>query len=163
MDRMTSFEGDTGPYLQYAHARLCSIIRKAEVSQEELERADLSLLMESIATELLRALSQWPDVLQQSFETQEPVTVLMYLFKMTHVLSSSYDHLNVIKSEPELKVARLTLYTYARQVIHNGMRILGLTPVERHVKHPPGCQSKPTNSQIGCSQRHNENQVKKTE
>jgi len=53
------------------------------------------------------------------------------LFKMTHSLSSSYDHLQVVGSEPELKKARMALYTCARQVLHNGMRLLGLTPVER--------------------------------
>lgn len=53
---MTSFEGDTCLTLQYAHARLCSIIRKAEFSQEELELANLSLLEETYATELLRVL-----------------------------------------------------------------------------------------------------------
>jgi len=131
MDRMTSFEGDTGPYLQYAHARLCSITRKAELSHEELLSADLTLLKEKHAVDLVRALAQWPDVFQNTVKTQEPVTVLTYLFKMTHSLSSSYDHLQVVGSEPELKKARMALYTCARQVLHNGMRLLGLTPVER--------------------------------
>jgi arginyl-tRNA synthetase len=43
LDRMTSYEGDTGPYLQYAHARLSSITRKAELSLEDLLHADFSL------------------------------------------------------------------------------------------------------------------------
>lgn len=131
MDRMTSFEGDTGPYLQYAHARLCSITRKAELTHEELLSADFTLLKEKHAVDLVRALSQWPDVFQNTVKTQEPVTVITYLFKMTHSLSSSYDHLQVVGSEPELKKARMALYTCARQVLHNGMRLLGLTPVER--------------------------------
>lgn len=131
MERMTSFEDDTGPYLQYAHARLCSIIRKSNVGQDKLERADLSLLTETYATDVLRIMSQWSDVLQLSFKTQEPVTILTYLFKMTHILSSSYDHLNILKSETELKLARLTLYACAKQILHNGMSILGSSPVER--------------------------------
>jgi len=131
MDRMTSFEGDTGPYLQYAHARLCSITRKAELTHEELLSADFALLKEKHAVDLVRALAQWPDVFQNTVKTQEPVTVLTYLFKMTHSLSSSYDHLQVVGSEPELKKARMALYTCAKQVLHNGMRLLGLTPVER--------------------------------
>jgi arginyl-tRNA synthetase len=133
MDRMCSFEGDTGPYLQYAHARLCSIMRKAELSSAELLSADLSLLREPHAVDLIRSLAQWPDVFQNTLKTLEPVTVLTYLFKMSHALSSSYDHLQVVGSEPELKKARLALYTCARQVLNNGMRLLGLTPVERLV------------------------------
>ena len=54
MDRMTSFEGDTGPYLQYAHARLCSITRKAAISDDELLSADFSLLTEEHAVDLDR-------------------------------------------------------------------------------------------------------------
>ena len=131
LERMTSFEGDTGPYLQYAHARLCSITRKAGLSSEELASADLSLLTEDKAIDLVRALCQWPDVVQNTLKTLEPVTVLSYLFKMTHMLSSSYDKLKVVGSEPELKKARMALYEAARQVLHNGMRILGLNPVER--------------------------------
>lgn len=128
---MTSFEGDTGPYLQYAHARLSSITRKAGVSPQEIASADLSLLTEDKAIDLVRALSQWPDVVQNTLKTLEPVTVLSYLFKMTHMLSSSYDKLKVVGSEPELKKARMALYEAARQVLHNGMKLLGLNPVER--------------------------------
>lgn len=128
---MTSFEGDTGPYLQYAHARLCSIGRKAGVLAEDLDSADLSLLTESHAVNLVRALSSWPDVVQNTLKTLEPVTVLAYLFKMTHMLSSSYDVLKVVGSEPEVKKARMALYEAARQVLNNGMKLLGLNPVER--------------------------------
>lgn len=128
---MTSFEGDTGPYLQYAHARLCSIRRKADLSDEELATADLSLLTEAHATDLVRLLSQWPDVVQNTLKTLEPTTILTYLFKMTHALSSSYDHLRIVGSEKELKKARMALYDGARIVLNNGMTLLGLSPVER--------------------------------
>lgn len=129
---MNSFEGDTGPYLQYAHARLCSITRKASLSEEEIDSADLSLLTESHAVELVRVLAQWPDVVQNTLnKTLEPTTILTYLFKMTHVLSSSYDHLRIVGSEPGLMKARLALYRTAHIVLNNGMCLLGLTPVER--------------------------------
>lgn len=128
---MTSVEGDTGPYLQYAHARLCSIFRKAEMDLSTLESADLSLLQEETAIRLLRVLIQWPDVMLNTYKTLEPSTILTYLFKMTHALSSSYNHLQIVGSEPELKKARMALYETARQVLHNGMRLLGLNPVER--------------------------------
>ena len=117
--------------MQYAHARLCSIARKAQLSAEDLETADLSLLTETHAINLVRVLASWPDQMSQAVKTLEPATVLTYLFKMTHMLSSSYDHLQVASSEPELKKARMALYEAARQVLNNGMRLLGLTPVER--------------------------------
>lgn len=131
MDAMTSFEGDTGPYLQYAHARLCSIVRKAGIPEEELTSADTSLLSESHATQLMRVMAQYPDVLANTLKTLEPTTIMTYLFKLTHTLSSSYDHLRIVGREPELMKARLALYVGARTIIHNGMTLLGLSPVER--------------------------------
>lgn len=128
---MTSFEGDTGPYLQYAHARLCSMTRKSELNVDELPSANFDLLTEKHAVDLCRLLAQWPDVLINTAKTQEPVTVLSYLFRMTHMLSSSYDVLKVIGSEPDVKMARMALYASARQVLNNGMRVLGLKPVQR--------------------------------
>lgn len=131
INRMTSFEGDTGPYLQYAHARLCSIARRAELTPEDLASADLSLLTEKHAVEVVRSLAQWPDVFVNTLKTQEPVTVLTYLFKMTHLLSSSYEQLSVVRAQGDLKKARGALYECARQVLGNGMRLLGLDPVDR--------------------------------
>ncbi|CAI6340910.1 unnamed protein product [Periconia digitata] len=137
MDRMCSFEGDTGPYLQYAHARLCSIRRKVIAAHPDIESLDLStvadftLLKEPQATVLVRELASWPDVLLNTIRSQEPSTVLTYLFKMSHALSASYDHLQIVGSEREVLLARLALYTAARQVLNNAMRLLGLNPVER--------------------------------
>ncbi|KAK4118410.1 arginyl-tRNA synthetase [Parathielavia appendiculata] len=131
MDAMTSFEGDTGPYLQYAHARVSSIRRRANLSDEDLASADLSLLTEAHAVNIVRLLAQWPDTVQTTLRTLEPTTVLTYLFKMTHALSSSYDHLQVVGSERELMKARMALYDAAHTVLGTGMRLLGLSPVER--------------------------------
>lgn len=129
---MTSFEGDTGPYLQYAHARLCSMLRKSELKLEDLNSADLTLLSEEHAVDIVRLLAQWPDVVLNASKTLEPTTILTYLFRMTHTLSSGYDVLKVVGSEPEVKKARMALYESARQVLNNGMRLLGLNPVERY-------------------------------
>ncbi|OXV10503.1 hypothetical protein Egran_01736 [Elaphomyces granulatus] len=132
LEAMTSFEGDTGPYLQYAHARLCSMTRKSGLKPEDLVAADLSLLTETHAIDLVRLLSQWPDVVLNSAKTMEPMTVLTYLFRMTHILSSGYDVLKVLGSEHEVAKARMALYESARQVLHNGMRLLGFSPVDRY-------------------------------
>lgn len=131
MNRMTSFEGDTGPYLQYAHARLCSITRKAGIPEDELSDADFSLLIGDNAILVIRSLAQWPDVFQQTLKTREPITVLTYLFRMTHVVSSSYHTEQVVGSDLPIKKARLAMYNCARQVLNNGMKLLGLNPVER--------------------------------
>ena len=129
---MTSFEGDTGPYLQYSHARLCSIFLKADVPAPEIESANLDLLLDSQhAINIVRLIAQYPDTIQNTLKTLEPTTVLTYLFRLTHAVNSSYDVLQVVGSERGLMRARLALYDAARSVINSGMRLLGLTPVER--------------------------------
>lgn len=128
---MTSFEGDTGPYLQYSHARLCSILLKANVPTSEIESANLDLLMEPHAINIVRFIAQFPDTVQNTLKTLEPTTILTYLFRLTHAINSSYDVLKVIGSEPELMKARVALYDAGKSVINNGMRLLGLTPLER--------------------------------
>ncbi|KAH8802511.1 arginyl-tRNA synthetase [Xylogone sp. PMI_703] len=133
LERMTSFEGDTGPYLQYAHARLCSIQRKAGLTRDQLLQADFSLLSEPHAVDLVRILAQYPDVVGHTFKTLEPTTILTYLFRLTHQLSSSYDILRVIGAPEGMAttIARAALYEAARQTIYCGMTLLGLSPVER--------------------------------
>ncbi|KAK0279025.1 arginyl-tRNA synthetase [Friedmanniomyces endolithicus] len=142
MKRMTSFIGDTGPYLQYSHARVCSMARKANVPREAIETADFTLITAKEGVELVRALAQWPDVFLNTYKTREPVTVLTYLFRMAHMLSSCYDAkdagnrnaktMSVMYAESEEKKAALMgLYEAARQVLGNGMRLLGLKPLER--------------------------------
>ncbi|KAF2251649.1 putative Arginyl-tRNA synthetase, cytoplasmic [Trematosphaeria pertusa] len=131
IDTMTSFEGDTGPYLQYSHARLCSILLKAAVPTSEIESANLDLLVEPHAIKVVRLIAQFPDTIQNTLKTLEPTTVLTYLFRLTHAINSSYDVLQVVGSERELMKARLALYDAAKSVINNGMRLLGLTPLDR--------------------------------
>lgn len=131
-ERMLSFEGDTGPYLQYAHSRLRSVERNAAtITPDKWVSADFSLLTEPAAILLVRLLAQYPDVLRNALKTHEPATVVTYLFKLTHQVSSCYDVLWVAGQTEELATARLALYAAARQVLYNGMRLLGLTPVER--------------------------------
>lgn len=131
-ERMTSFEGDTGPYLQYAHSRLKSVERNScNITPDKWVNSDFSLLTEPAAVTLVRILSQYPDVLRNAIKTHEPATVVTYLFKLTHQVSSCYDVLWVAGQTEELATARLSLYAAARQVLNNGMNLLGLTPVDR--------------------------------
>lgn len=130
-DRMLSFEGDTGPYLQYAHSRLSSVQRKAGIADDKLKSANFDLLTEESAASLIRTLAQYPDVIKRALKTGEPSTVVTYLFNLTHIVSLCYDTLWVAGQEEELATARLALYASAKQVLYNGMVLLGLTPVER--------------------------------
>jgi arginyl-tRNA synthetase len=131
MKKMTAFEGVTGPYLQYSHARLFSIIKKAGVSQSEIAAADLNLLTEPAAINIVRLLIQYPDTLQKGMASYEPTNVLTYLLRLARAVHHSYASLRVIGSEREVMIARLALYDATRAVLVHGLRLLGLSPIER--------------------------------
>lgn len=131
-DRMLSFEGDTGPYLQYAYSRLCSIERKANIPYQRLLDADMSVIIEPVGIDLMRVMATYPDVVMNALKTQEPSNIVTFLFKMTHVVSSCYEVLWVAGQDERIAIPRLALYVSARHVLGNGMRMLGLTPVERY-------------------------------
>lgn len=131
---MKSFEGDTGPYLQYAHVRLASLARK----NPELfplpppSEIDTSLLIEPAAREITFLLGTYPDVVKTALKTHEPSGVVTFLFRLSHAISSAWETV-VIKSEADVekKKARMWLYLCARDVLGAGMRLLSIRPLDR--------------------------------
>jgi len=131
-ERMTSFEGDTGPYLQYTHARLCSMERKAADQGILINpNANLSLLVEKEASEMFTVIGKYPSFVLQSYNVTEPCVVVNYLFTLCHAVSGALEKLRVLGSEKTVGEARLLLYHCARITIGNGIKLLGLVPLER--------------------------------
>lgn len=88
LERMTSWEGDTGAYLQYAHVRLCSVERKAldqaglKIEEmQDLEGIKVELLSEPKVKEIVFMLACYPDIVRTAFKTYEPCTIVSYCFK----------------------------------------------------------------------------------
>ncbi|RCH86324.1 hypothetical protein CU097_007689 [Rhizopus azygosporus] len=129
MERMCTFEGDTGPYIQYAHARLYSIERRSGI--EINHNADLSLLTEPQAIDLIRTVSQYPDLVKSLLNGYEPCNVVTYAFKLSHDISACFENLWVKGADPAVAEARLLMYWAARTTLGNAMRMLGLRPLER--------------------------------
>ncbi|KAG6841007.1 hypothetical protein C0991_002637, partial [Blastosporella zonata] len=134
LQRMTSFEGDTGAYLQYAHVRLCSVPRKAApalILRDHPTLIDTSLLTEPKARELAFLLASYPDIVKTAAKNYEPSTIVSFCFRLSHVVSSAWETLIVIGQEEEVAQARLLLFTCARVVLASGMRLLSLIPIDR--------------------------------
>ena len=134
VERMTSFEGDTGPYLQYAHVRLSSMERKNPelLPLPPISEIDVSLLNEPKARDIVFHLGTYPEAVRMALKTREPSGIVTYCMKLSHLISSAWDVLQV-KGEPNLNraKARLWLFICARDVLGAGMRLLTLTPLER--------------------------------
>ena len=128
---MLAAEGDTGVYLQYAHARFASIGRKSGLTPADAQSADLSLLVEPHAFVVLRCLAEYPEMVRTSLKISEPSTIVTYLFKITHLASTAYETLIVRGAEPEVSKARYAVYLGVQTVLANGMKLLGLSPLER--------------------------------
>ncbi|KAF9445696.1 arginyl-tRNA synthetase [Macrolepiota fuliginosa MF-IS2] len=134
-DRMLSFEGDTGPYLQYAHVRLASIGRKNPhlLPLPPPSQINTDLLAEyPQAREIVFLLGSYPDVVLTALKTQEPSGVVTFLFRLAHAISSAWDVV-VVLGEKDLEKARAKMFLFekAREVIAAGMRLLSIRPLER--------------------------------
>ncbi|MBS3764772.1 MAG: arginine--tRNA ligase, partial [Planctomycetes bacterium] len=134
-DRMLDFEGDTGPYVQYAHARLCSILRNAE--EEVTPSADCSKLTLSDEWVLVRMLEEYPKKVQAAARKREPSVVANYLLELCSQFSTYYSAgmrepaRRVLCEDPDVRAPRLLLVDAVRHVIGNGLDLLGVDAPDR--------------------------------
>ncbi|XP_068198172.1 probable arginine--tRNA ligase, mitochondrial isoform X2 [Antennarius striatus] len=128
-DRMLQAHGDTGVFLQYTHARLCSLIKRNE--GVEASAFDPSLLLQQTSVAILQHLLRYDEVLYQSTQDLQPKHLVNFLLKLSHLIASAHKELPVKGSSPDVAQARLRLFSGARSVLANGMRILGITPLEK--------------------------------
>uniref|UniRef100_A0A671XRZ0 Probable arginine--tRNA ligase, mitochondrial n=1 Tax=Sparus aurata TaxID=8175 RepID=A0A671XRZ0_SPAAU len=128
-DRMLQAQGDTGVFLQYTHARLCSLIRRNEGAEAAV--FDPSLLLEQTSVSVLQHLLRYDEVLYQSAQDLQPKHLVNFLLKLSHLIASAHRELPVKGSSRDVAQARLRLFSGACSVLANGMRILGITPVNK--------------------------------
>jgi len=134
-DRMLDFEGATGPYVQYAHARLCSILRKA--AQDVSPEADCALLELPEEWALVRLLEDYPARIGAAAETREPSVLANYLLDLCAQFSTYYSAgmrepaRRVLCDDAAVRAARLLLVDAVRHVIRNGLTLLGVAAPER--------------------------------
>ena len=120
-------------YVQYAHARICSVFRQlAEKGIEaDLAAADHGLLTEPREADLLQKLSRYPEVVESAARVYEPHQVAYYLRDLANDFHTYYNAHPFIAAEADLRLARLSLIDATRQVIANALDLLGVTAPER--------------------------------
>ncbi len=122
-----SFEGETGPYVQYAHARAGSILRKAGVMKGKV---NFALLQQAQEKNLLIFLSQFPDKVAHAAQHYKPHLVCRYLLDLAQQFNEFYHAHPVISEDQELMKARLLLVDSVRQVLENGLGLLGIEALQ---------------------------------
>lgn len=119
-------------YLQYAHARICSIIRKAEeVGFDFSQKADLSLLKHDKEESLIKELLTLPAVIENAGQAREPHRLINYLNDVATAFTRFYDACRIVGEEESLATARMQLADATRIVLKNGLTVLGISSPER--------------------------------
>jgi len=128
-DRVLNFETNSAPYVQYTHARACSILRKAA---REPEKPAFELLKEKLERELVLALAGFPDTFVEATEYLKPNVIADYTNALADKFNTFYNALPVIKAEPrELSDARIVLTDAIRIVLHNALNLIGIVAPEK--------------------------------
>ena len=114
-------------YVQYAHARICSVLAKASA---DFSSADLSPLDSAPAQALMMLLAKYPDMLSAAAQDFAPHDVTFYLRELAAAYHSYYDAERILVEDPKIKQARLALVAATAQVLHNGLALLGVSAPE---------------------------------
>ncbi|MGH8996670.1 MAG: arginine--tRNA ligase, partial [Acidimicrobiales bacterium] len=127
-DRMLAFEGNTGPYLQYAHARICSIFRRGEVSVPGPSAPHLADPHErALGLKLL----WFPVAVQETLATYSPHKLCGYLFEVASAFTSFYENCRVLVDDERQRTSRLLLCAVSARVLALGLSLLGIEAPER--------------------------------
>jgi arginyl-tRNA synthetase len=126
-------QSDENPvyYVQYAHARICSVLAQWGGDETTLATADLSPLTAPRETALLAKLAEYPEALQKALEEMGPHQVAFYLRDLAGELHSYYNAERVLVDDVSTKMARLALMYATRQVLRNGLALIGVSAPSR--------------------------------
>jgi len=129
-DRMLAFEGNTAPYLQYAHARICSIFRRA--AAEGAPPRAFGRPQEAAERALVLCLSAFGDAVASAIAAYGPHRLCTYLYELAGTFTSFYEHCPVLRAGEEATVARrLGLCELTRRVLAQGLELLGIAAPEQ--------------------------------
>ncbi|MBU1201024.1 MAG: arginine--tRNA ligase [Nanoarchaeota archaeon] len=123
-----SFEGETGPYIQYAHARINSILKK---SKGLLTEVDYSLLKTDEEKNIITKLAEYPVVVSQAANNYKPSLVARHILELSQTFNEFYHKSPILKAEGNLRGTRIALILAIKQVLKNGLGLLGIdAPLE---------------------------------
>ena len=127
LDEMVSFEGETGPYVQYAHARIQSILRKAN-RPVNLDNLELKI-SDAEAWEIVKYLKDFPMIVKRAADNYEPSVIAKYAISLAQAFNKYYAHVRVLEDNAELD-SRLALISATATVLKEALRLLGVAAPE---------------------------------
>lgn len=128
-ERTLSFEGETGPYVQYTHARCCSVLRKADM--EINSDIDYNLLTDVDSSEVLKLIASFNNSILASLRKNEPHIITRFVLDLAQAFNKFYHENPILVDDIETKKARVALVAATKQTIENALALLGMSAPER--------------------------------
>ncbi|MFH1512741.1 MAG: arginine--tRNA ligase [Bacillota bacterium] len=130
-DRALNFDGESGPYVQYTHARCCSVLRKAEDAGENNAEPDYTSVSDDAAAELINLLSRFPEAVHDAADKYEPSIVTRAITDIAQAYNKFYYDIRILEDDPAVRAARVRLTRATRDVLKQGMYLIGMEAPER--------------------------------
>lgn len=128
-DKTLSFEGETGPYVQYTHARICSLLARGNFNPET--KVDGTKLLKTEEIDLLRTLYGFTDAVVEAHEKFEPYLITRYLVELAKTFNKYYNSVTILTDDKSLTEARLLLAYGIKNVLAKGLSLLGIEAPEK--------------------------------
>ncbi len=122
------FNGNTGPFIQYTHARICSLLRKGKLEEGSFE----NYTFEPVEKEIFKQITEFPSIIQLAAKTLSPALIANYIYDLVKLYNNFYQNVPIFKEENhEKQQFRLHISQLTGTVIKNGMQLLGIGVPER--------------------------------
>ncbi|NLM13232.1 MAG: arginine--tRNA ligase [Epulopiscium sp.] len=129
-DKVLNFDGETGPYVQYTHARACSVLRKANINIDE-ESIDYNVLTDPSSIEVIRLIGQFPEKIKEAADKLEPSFIARYIVDLAQAFNKFYHDNPILVEDEIIKKARLSLVYSVKIVLSSGLYLLGIKSPEK--------------------------------